>query len=88
MAKAFRSSFTALFVETPDYAAMTEDNKKRLRENTKLAEQLGAKIETVFGDDVPYQIAEFAQIIRHFQNCYREEHSSPQTSVQQTHADG
>ena len=62
MAKAFRSSFTALFVETPDYAAMTEDNKKRLRENTKLAEQLGAKIETVFGDDVPYQIAEFARL--------------------------
>ena len=28
----------------------------------RLAQQLGAKIETVYGDDVPYQIAEFARI--------------------------
>lgn len=62
MANAFHSAFTALFVETPDFPAMSEENKKRLRANMRLAEQLGAKIETVYGDDVPYQIAEFARI--------------------------
>ena len=62
MANAFHSAFTALFVETPDFSAMSEENKKRLRANMRLAEQLGAKIETVYGDDVPYQIAEFARI--------------------------
>ena len=62
MAKAFNSQFTALFVETPDFAAATEENKRRLSDNRKLAEQLGASVETVYGDDVPYQIAEFARL--------------------------
>lgn len=62
MVKAFDSHFTALFVETPDFAVATEENKKRLEENRKLAEQLGAHIETVYGDDIPYQIAEFVRI--------------------------
>ena len=62
MAKAFRGSFTALYVETSDYAVMDETDKERLRKNTRLAEQLGAKIETVYGEDVPYQIAEFARL--------------------------
>ena len=62
MAKAFNSQFTALFVETPDFAVATPENKQRLYDNQKLAEQLGANIETVYGDDVPYQIAEFARL--------------------------
>ncbi|MDY4898538.1 MAG: DUF4118 domain-containing protein [Eubacteriales bacterium] len=59
---AFRSTFTALFVETPDFPSLNKDDKNRLRANMRLAQQLGAKIETVYGDDVPYQIAEFARI--------------------------
>ena len=62
MSKAFGGSFTALFVSTPNYEAMSEADKERLRENTKLAEKLGATIETVFGDDVSYQIAEYARL--------------------------
>lgn len=62
MAKAFNSQFTALFVETPDFAVATGENKKRLNDNRKLAEQLGAEIETVYGEDVPYQIAEYARL--------------------------
>lgn len=62
MAGAFHGAFTALFVETPDFSAMSEENKKRLRANARLAQQLGAKIETVFGEDVPTQIAEFARL--------------------------
>lgn len=62
MAKAFRGTFTALYVETPDFAVMDEKNKKRLRGNMRLAEQLGAKIETVYGEDISFQIAEFSRL--------------------------
>lgn len=62
MAQAFRGSFTALYVQTSDFAALDEENKSRLRSNMRLAQQLGAKIETVYGDDVPFQIAEFARL--------------------------
>ncbi len=62
MAQAFDCQFTALFVETPDFAVETVENKNRLNENRRLAQELGAKIETVYGEDVPYQIAEFARL--------------------------
>lgn len=62
MASAFRGAFTALFVETPDFPEMDEQDRNHLRTNMRLAEQLGAKIEIVYGDDVPFQIAEFARL--------------------------
>ena len=62
MAQAFGGSFSAVFVETPDFSAMSPEDKKRLQENIRLAEQFGARIETVYGEDIPYQIAEFARI--------------------------
>lgn len=61
MANAFRGAFTALFVETPGTSELDEKNRGKLRENLKLAEQLGARIATVYGDDIPYQIAEYAK---------------------------
>ncbi len=62
MAEAFSGNFTALYIETPGFSSLDETNKKRLKQNMKLARQLGAKVETVSGDDVPYQIAEFARL--------------------------
>lgn len=62
MANAFHGSFTALFVETPNSKELDQKNRERLRDNLKLAEQLGAKIATVYGEDVPYQISEYAKI--------------------------
>ena len=62
MAKAFKGSLTALFVRTPNYEAMSGADKERLHENMDLAKKLGATIETVFGDDVSYQIAEYARL--------------------------
>jgi two-component system sensor histidine kinase KdpD len=41
---------------------MSDADKERLRSNTKLAEELGATVETVFGDDISYQIAEYARL--------------------------
>ncbi len=62
MANAFRGVFTALFVETPDFSAVSDEDKKRLRDNIRLAKQLGAKIETVYGENIPFQISEFARL--------------------------
>ena len=62
MAGAFKGSFTALFVETPNFSVMSDENKDRLRDNIKLAKQLGASIETVYGSDVALQIAEFSRL--------------------------
>ena len=62
LAQAFKGTFTALFVETPDFQYMAEEDKQRLRSNIRLAKEQGARIETVFGEDIPYQIAEFARL--------------------------
>lgn len=62
MANVFHASLTALFVETEDTGAEDESNRQRLRENIKLAGQLGARIATVYGDDLAYQIAEYAKV--------------------------
>ncbi|MBP5730916.1 MAG: sensor histidine kinase KdpD [Clostridia bacterium] len=62
MASAFGGSFTALYVRTPYSDKMDDDSKKRLQNNILLAEQLGANITTVYGEDVSFQIAEFARI--------------------------
>lgn len=62
MADAFKGSLTALFVETPEFASMSEANKQQLRSNIRLAQQMGAAIETVYGDDIAFQIAEFARL--------------------------
>ena len=62
MAAAFRGPLTALYVESPSADAMSDEERDRLRDNMNLAEQLGAKVETAYGDDVAFQIAEFARL--------------------------
>ena len=62
MARAFKGGFTALFVETPDFPKMNEADWERLRANIHLAEQLGATVETSYGEDVALQISEFARL--------------------------
>lgn len=41
---------------------MEEEDKERIRVHMRLAQQMGAKIETVFGEDVAFQISEFARL--------------------------
>ena len=62
MAAAFRGPLTALYVESPNANEMSDAERDRLRDNMNLAEQLGAKVETAYGDDVAFQIAEFARL--------------------------
>ena len=62
LAQAFHGNFTALFVKTPEYSCWDRESTKRLQENIRLAEQLGAKIEVIYSNDIPFQIAEFARL--------------------------
>ena len=62
MAKAFNASFTAIYVETPDFPLASKEDKLRLQESMNYARKLGAKVETVLGDDIAYQVAEFARL--------------------------
>ncbi len=61
LAEKLSAPLTALFVETADTAERLIKNQQTLRDNMNLAEQLGAKITTIYGDDVPAQIAGYAQ---------------------------
>lgn len=60
--EALDGRFTALIVEPTDASDESVDERKGLRQNTKLAEDLGAVIVTLFGDDTAAQIAEYAKL--------------------------
>ena len=62
MASAFGGSFTALYVKSVNADKMDAFDKKRLQRNIQLAEQLGAEIAITYGEDVSFQIAEYAKI--------------------------
>ncbi len=62
MAEAFGGSFTALYVTTPSSTRMGDANEKRLKDHIRLAEELGAEYAAVTGEEVAYQIAEFARL--------------------------
>lgn len=62
MAYAFHAKFTALYVETTALQNAEPAVKKARDENIHLAEALGAKVVTVFGDDIAFQIAEYARV--------------------------
>ena len=62
MAAGDGSELLALFVETPEHSSLGAADKARLQENMEAAARLGAQIETVSGDDVPFQIAEYARL--------------------------
>lgn len=62
MAEAFHAVLTAIYVKTSNYDSLPESDKIRLQNNIKFAEQNGATIITIIGNDVPVQIAEYAHI--------------------------
>ena len=62
MAKAFNAAFSALYVKTPASEYMEAEDKNRLLANIHFAEKCGATIVTSCGDDVPFQIAEYARL--------------------------
>lgn len=62
MASAFRAELTALFVETTDYEQADEKVKQAVYDNIQLAKQFGARASIVYGDNIAYQIAEYAKL--------------------------
>ncbi len=62
MADAYSAKFSAVYIYTPDYEALSTEDKNRLLAHFALAKQLGASVETIHGEDVAFQIAEFARL--------------------------
>lgn len=62
MSAAFGGSFTALYVKTKAEEHLPADDRNRLQAHISLAEENGASIVTVAGEDAAYQIAEFARL--------------------------
>lgn len=62
IADAFKASFTALYVGDRDEQELTELERTSLRDNLRLAEQLGAQVSTLYGEDIADQITEYAKI--------------------------
>lgn len=62
MAAAFNAAFTAIYVQTSAYKSMSVQDSDRLQNNIRFAEKSGAEITTVIGDNIPFQISEFARV--------------------------
>ncbi len=58
MAQALNAHLTALYVETSQ--SLSDEARQMLKDNMDLAREFTAHIETVKGDDIAYQISEFA----------------------------
>jgi len=63
MAEAFQAKWTAFYVETSAATKLRDYERARLRLNIKLAEQLGAEIVLVSGEDVVEQIIKYAKLL-------------------------
>lgn len=61
MAEAFHGELTALFVRTEGRLEQGDRAKRTLRDNVRLAEEMGAHIATVEGEDVAQAIAAYAR---------------------------
>ncbi len=61
MAQAFHAEFTALFVETKAQSSLPQKTLLQLQANLRLAKHLGADIVSTYGNDIPYQISQYAK---------------------------
>ncbi len=61
-AEAFHAPWAAVYVETIESEYMTNTQKKNIRANMELAEQMGAEIVTLSGHDIAVAVAEYAKL--------------------------
>ena len=61
MVQAFHADFTALYVETSQADWITQKAKNQLQANLELARHLKADIVSTYGDDIAYQISQYAK---------------------------
>lgn len=62
MADAFHAALTAIYIKPTNYDVLPGKDRARLQNNIRYAEQKGAAITTIIGDDIPVQVAEYAHI--------------------------
>ena len=60
LAAAYHGTLTALVVEPVDDQKPSKEDARALHANVELAEELGAHVVTVYGDDLALQIAQYA----------------------------
>jgi len=61
MAQAFHGEFTALYVENSDSQELDSKAFQQLKKNISLAKELQANIVSTYGDDIAYQISQYAK---------------------------
>lgn len=61
-AEAFHAPWVAVYVENKENDRLSEEEKKSFQANVELAEQLGAEITTLNGQDIAATIAEYAKL--------------------------
>lgn len=78
LANETNAQFTALHVETPTPSKINRGEQEKLQKNINYAKDMGANIETAFGIDIAFQIAEFvknAHVTKIFIGCnYQSKH--------------
>ncbi|MBS5964534.1 MAG: DUF4118 domain-containing protein [Finegoldia magna] len=62
MAKSFHAEFSALFVETSNLKFLSQKEKYDLQANINLAKHLKANLVSTYGDDVAFQISQYAKV--------------------------
>ena len=62
MAAAFQATLTAIYVKPTNYEVLPEADRARLQNNIRFAQQNGASVTTIVGDDISGQVAEYAHI--------------------------
>ncbi len=61
IAEAMHAPLTVLYVETHNNVYLSDADKKTLQGHIELAQRLGAEIVTLYGDDVPLTVSEYAR---------------------------
>lgn len=61
MAQAFHGEFTALYVETSANKTISQKAFNQLQSNLTLAKHLRANVVSTYGDDIAYQISQYAK---------------------------
>lgn len=62
MADAFKADWTAAYVQTSANEELAKESQKQLKDNMKLAEELGAEVVTLNGDDIVQQLINYANL--------------------------
>ncbi|MCR4658472.1 MAG: DUF4118 domain-containing protein [Lachnospiraceae bacterium] len=62
LADAFQATLTAIYVKPTNYDALSEEDRRRLQQNIRFAEQNGASVTTIIGNDIPAQVTEYARL--------------------------